>query len=387
MRIVLLVDGNNFYHRTLWGCFKPKKNSKVLKSTNEVDIFEKALFKNFASLINEYKSTIYDIVFISDSRSWRKDVIATSSYKANRALISTFDNDGFSRAVNNFENVLNSLNVKISKAKKCEGDDLLFGWAIHYRGKGYSVIIHSVDKDTSQLVDGDKNSFTIQISPIANIVYMTKKVHEELFEQKDSTEFIFELEDYCLTNLKTLITRNNNISIVNPESVRFKKVISGDSGDNVSCVCKKPTSTGKFIGIGDATAGKIYEKIVSKLNDDITYKYYFDNDGTNILANIIAEQMKGTEDSIETICENINTNCKLVVLSKDTIPNDVLENMNKNIDEVSTKKIVLNNLTKEKIFGASRFGVQASNSVINIQASKFKGITEDNSLSFINDDK
>ena len=60
--------------------------------------------------------------------------------------------------------------------------------------------------------------------------------------------------------------------------------------------------------------------------------------------------------------ENIKTNTRLVALTDESIPADIIENMVENINEEKTKKsVILSKITRENIFAKSRFKEYKSN--------------------------
>jgi TPP-dependent 2-oxoacid decarboxylase len=62
------------------------------------------------------------------------------------------------------------------------------------------------------------------------------------------------------------------------------------------------------------------------------------------------------------LLENIKTNTRLVALTDESIPSDVIDNMVENINEERAKKsVILSKITRENIFAKSRFKEYKSN--------------------------
>ena len=81
------------------------------------------------------------------------------------------------------------------------------------------------------------------------------------------------------------------------------------------------------------------------------------------------------------LLENIRTNTKLVALTDESIPSDVIENMIENINEEKIKKpVILSKITRESIFTKSRFKEYKTN--IQFDSSMMSNIKDD-SMNFI----
>ena len=84
------------------------------------------------------------------------------------------------------------------------------------------------------------------------------------------------------------------------------------------------------------------------------------------------------------LIENIKTNVSLVVLSKESIPEDIVNNMTSNIIEENEKRqVVLSKITKESMFSKSRFKEYKSS--IQIKSNILKNVIDDGDMSFIKD--
>ena len=94
-----------------------------------------------------------------------------------------------------------------------------------------------------------------------------------------------------------------------------------------------------------------------------------------MLCNIIYEiaKIKDEEFTKRMLFENIRTNTRLVALTDESIPYDVIENMIENINEEKTKKsVILSKITRETIFAKSRFKEYKSN--IQFDSSTMNGV-------------
>jgi hypothetical protein len=116
--------------------------------------------------------------------------------------------------------------------------------------------------------------------------------------------------------------------------------------------------------LGPKTVKKIYDTFKGKLGCEFDYHIYSNDDVMKLLCNIIYEVAKINDDEFtkRMLFENIKINTKLVALTDESIPFDVIENMVENINEEKNKKsVILSKITRENIFAKSRFKEYKSN--------------------------
>lgn len=390
-RFTLIIDGHNFFYRSLWGVFKQGKN-KILSTQKDKDIYEKKLMIDFCNIIKQISSVVNDVVFIKDSHSWRKNLLLQQEYKGNRKKnLDNIDKDGFNEVVNCFTTTIDKMGIKVSQVEQSEGDDLIFAWTDTLFQNGKSSLIFSTDKDLTQLVKCVDGVHIIQYAPLSNKLYVSNESKEFI----DTLEKKQELTPENLFGEAFTISIENdpfrkfvsgmNIEVIEPEVVRFTKVVGGDSSDNVYPVYYKPSDgTSRAKGLGEKTVEKIYNEFSKKLGCQFNYTIYSNDDALKILCNVIYEVAKINDDNFtkRMLLENIKTNAKLVSLTNESIPDYVMNDMDANISEVILKKnVVLSKITKEKIFYYSRF--KDYNNTIHINA--LKGVKDDGDMSFIVD--
>lgn len=390
-RFTLIIDGHNFFYRSLWGVFKQGKN-KILSTQKDKDIYEKKLMIDFCNIIKQISSVVNDVVFIKDSHSWRKNLLLQQEYKGNRKKnLDNIDKDGFNEVVNCFTTTIDKMGIKVSQVEQSEGDDLIFAWTDTLFQNGKSSLIFSTDKDLTQLVKCVDGVHIIQYAPLSNKLYVSNESKEFI----DTLEKKQELTPENLFGEAFTISIENdpfrkfvsgmNIEVIEPEVVRFTKVVGGDSSDNVYPVYYKPSDgTSRAKGLGEKTVEKIYNEFSKKLGCQFNYTIYSNDDALKILCNVIYEVAKINDDNFtkRMLFENIKTNAKLVSLTNESIPDYVMNDMDANISEVILKKnVVLSKITKEKIFYYSRF--KDYNNTIHINA--LKGVKDDGDMSFIVD--
>ena len=348
---------------------------------------------DFCSVVKSVSPIVNDIVFIKDSHSWRKELLLEHEYKGNRKRTQdNIDMLGFGEAVNNFTDTLINFGIKVSQAERSEGDDLIYAWSNYLFDSGKSSLIISTDKDLNQLIKCVNDIHVIQYSPVSNKLYVSK-------ESNDIIKSISERKDIQMENLfEELFTisiendpfekfvNSTEIEEVYPEEIRFAKIIGGDVSDNIYPVYfKKGNGTTKSKGLGPKTVKKIYDTFKGKLGCEFDYHIYSNDDVMKMLCNIIYDiaKIKDEEFTKRMLLENIRINTKLVALTDESIPSDVIDNMIENINEERTKKsVILSKITRESIFAKSRFKEYKSN--IQFDSTILSGVKSDG-MNFISD--
>ena len=391
-RFTLIIDGHNFFYRSLWSCFRQTGKGKVLTNQKDMDAYEKKLMLDFCSVIKQVNPIINDIVFVRDSHSWRKDLLLQQEYKGNRKKVQDdIDKNGFNVVTGNFMNTLNAIGVKVSHAERSEGDDLIYAWSDHLFNAGRSSLILSTDRDLNQLVKCVNDVHIIQYGPVNNKLWVSEpsyRIIQKLNERHDVTQ------ENLFNELFTVSIENDpferfvettTIEVVDPERVRFMKIVGGDTSDNIYPVYYKAgTETTRAKGLGAKTVEKIYNQFKEKLGCEFDYHIYGQDDTIKLLCNVIYDVAKINDEDFtrRMLYENIKTNASLVSLTSDTIPDDVMSNMEVDIDiEDSRNPAISSKITKELMFSKSRFKDYKTS--IQMKSNVLKGVKDDGDMSFI----
>ena len=391
-RFTLIIDGHNFFFRCLWNIFRQGGKTKVLSTKKDMDAYEKKLMLEFCSVTKQLNSIVNDVVFIEDSHSWRKDLLLQREYKGNRKRMQDdIDKKGFDTVIANFTETLRSMGVKVSQAERSEGDDLIYAWSEHLFEEGKSSLILSTDRDLNQLVKCVNDVHIIQYGPLNNKLWVSEasnKIIEKLNEKHDITQenlfeeiFVVSIENDPFIRFVETTT----VEVVDPEKVRFAKIVGGDTSDNIYPVYyREATETTRAKGIGEKTVEKIYNQFKEKLGCEFDYHIYNEEDAVKLLCNVIYDVAKINDENFtrRMLFENIKTNTSLVSLTNESIPEDVLDNMSVNIALESNKSpLILSKITKEAIFSKSRFKDYKSS--IQMKSNILKGVKDDGDMSFI----
>ena len=391
-RFTLIIDGHNFFFRAFWSVFKQGTKSKLLTTKKEIDTYEKKLMVEFCSVMKQMNPIVNDVVFVEDSHSWRKELLLQQEYKGNRKKNQdNIDHNGFSTVISNFTETLVNMGIKVSQVDRSEGDDLISAWCENLFDEGKSTLIFSTDKDLTQILKCVNDVHIIQYSPIQNRLYVCQETKDEIdtlnnrvITQENLFEELFSIS--IENNPFQNFVESTNVEVVKPEYVRFTKIVGGDASDNITPVYYRPaTETTRSRGLGEKTVEKIYETFRNKLGCEFDYHIYSNEDAMKILCNIIYEvgKIKDDEFTKRMLFENIKTNTTLVSLTNESIPQEVMSDMNENIEiEKQKKPIVISKITKEHMFSKSRFKDYKSS--IQMKSNVLKNINVDeDDMSFI----
>jgi 5'-3' exonuclease len=312
----LIIDGNYILSRLV---FTLHKNNLLFG----------ALHKSLENAISNYRRwyPFSNIYLVSDSKekSWRKNII--KEYKGHRKKDSDIDWSFVYEAYGEFKDSLPS-SVRVLEAPHVEGDDWISFLCNKSNSEGRSTIIVSNDHDIKQIVSYSLDPLFMNI--MTNEMYNKEKLflpknyqiffskvksipNDDIFNLNDNTEFI-KLLDRFMTKYEILE--------VDPVESLVIKIISGDQSDNIKSVWSQ-TKNGKKRGIGSKGAKTIYDEYLVEFGD-VNLK---DPDLYENIADLICEKKKLSKTQIEKIVENIQFNVKLMDLSIDNIPNEIVTKM------------------------------------------------------------
>ncbi|MCK9446136.1 hypothetical protein M0Q50_04500 [bacterium] len=369
MIINLCLDSNYLLYKAVF----------ILKKTRTLkQDLESLLYSDFNKLSKNY--TFDNIYFVSDSTmSWRK--MEYPEYKGNREKDDTIDWKFVYKTFEDFKSNIKKLpNVKFLEQSGLEGDDLI-AHIIHETNKlGESNVIVSSDCDLNQLLSYDLNKSCINIQ--WNNKYSDERLYlpqnyQLLFEklENETSDNIFDSDNSSdfLKYIESLIQRTKVKSII-PEEIIFKKIVCGDTGDNVPTLIK--IKDGKYDqngrGIGKDGADTVYKYYKDMYPGDIDFK---SSSFVNNLIEIVIYYKKIKQTDLkEQMRKNILFNIKMMVLDPEYMPTKVYENMNQYFTEVRND-IKTNTLNLEKILEEKGFSKKESTEFI---PEKFRIETENN---------
>jgi 5'-3' exonuclease len=361
----LVIDGNYFFFRTLYAL--PRGKGKLLDSENDIGIFIRKLAIDFASEVRRFKPIVDQIVFTVDSKSWRKDFFPESDYKGNREVAEgeeTINWENFSKATDEFKTSLKDRGVILHKVPGAEGDDLIFAWSANLNFKGKSVIVFTGDRDLLQLVNYNEStsSYTIWYSNTHKKLCVFPGFQTWLDKEDGSVTDIFNMsntisgENAIRVPMRNMIKEMKlSVEEIHASSFGFKKVLTGDAGDNVRSAYYYTTSgkSGKSrtYGITDKKAEGILEEFEKK-HGQFKVEYFFEESYRRQICNLIVKQLNADKMPYEQILMNLSNNSNLVLLHQKAIPEsiynqlfDLVEKMQniilKDFDKITSKEEIL----------------------------------------------
>ena len=364
----LIIDGNFFLFRTLYVLPKPKSDEQRLKNKKEVSMYINKLATDLTYQIRLFDGLIDEIVWTLDSKSWRKDFFPEAEYKGNRTNDSSINWNNFSEATDRFCEILKSNGIIISKTDGAEGDDLIYAWntqILSDKDNPKSTIIFTGDRDLNQLVTTNKanENHCILFSPANKKLYtyegfsdwleiseednkQSNESSNESFDFFDSLKIENTKEKEIKKTLSNIIkTKKLELIELNTDEFRFKKVLTGDKGDNVMSAYwyRKTTKSGqeRLYGISNAKAQSIVDEFKQK-HGGLNILWFYNDDYLKDLRNILIRQTKAKFMKSSEILNNIKNNINLMILDSKTIPEDILNEMFKSIEEFKSMNIKLN---------------------------------------------
>lgn len=370
--ITLVVDGNYFCYSRLHVLPKPKKTSivvdgkkistRLLDDKKDMDMFMRKLATDFASEVRKFKGLVSRVVFVSDSKSWRKDFNA--DYKANRKFSDDINMDNVHKVMHDFESILEDRGIIVEKIPGAEGDDIIFAWSTYLNSLGEDCIMWTGDKDLKQLVNYNSatESFSLWYDNTRNRMGVYPGFEKWLEQEDDEVELdIFDIkdeDDLLGPSKKQLIKDLINYSKLQVEKVfcdefAFIKILTGDKGDNVSSVVLKPSKSGtKSFKISENKAQEILARFKSK-NRRFSASYLFNESYKNDVVKLIKEVMD-IDIRDKDVLEGLERNINLILLHVETIPDAIQRSMFdtikehhniriNNFDIISSNKYILEN--------------------------------------------
>jgi 5'-3' exonuclease len=225
----VVFDGNYLLHKTFSVIrnYNPDAETveELFKDTKLKGVFLRKMIIDACSALNKITVPIDQVVFVFDSTSWRYGFHPDYKHK-----LSKVKNDDFTQVFEIMEKLITKLiNVGfvVSRVEAMEGDDLLFFWSKYFENLEQDAILVTGDGDMHQLVSEYISVFN---NNSKNLNLYTSEPKELL----------------SISNVK--------LHVVDARYVVFKKILLGDSGDNVPSVKR---------GFGEKTFDKFYNQMAS----------------------------------------------------------------------------------------------------------------------------
>jgi hypothetical protein len=326
MKTALIIDGNYLLHKDVFILFGMRSLHQDLQTL---------LRKEIEKLIRMYPFD--DIYFVSDSRKgyWRK--LEYPAYKSDREHDDKIDWDWVYKEYETFKSYLKEhQRVKQLQFDLAEGDDIIAYIVNRNNELGYSNVILAADSDLHQLVRFDLSKEYINVA--YNYKFSDERVHvpenynvyfHEMKKSASTTLFDMTDDDEYLAFLEELLNRTKVVE-VSYEQLLFTKLISGDKKDTITSVFQKETKTGRMMGIGKDGAKNIYNLYKETFDEPINFDK---NEFILKATEMVSFNKKVTDENIkDSIKDNIKRNRKLIKLTENYLPQNLLEVFDKKIN-------------------------------------------------------
>lgn len=306
--MVLIIDGNYILNRNVFSL-----NSAGVLFGSLQDSLEQSLI----AIKKMY--TFSDIYFVSDSAiNWRKEIYQDYKVK-NKKKDENIDWDFVKAAYKEFKEDL-PRNVKLRERNRVEGDDWFHTLTKRHNLRGESCLMVTNDSDIKQeLHTGDDYiNIIINENSLSNKMFVPHGYKTWLYNYRKrigapSLENFDEMHKWDMIKFIKKLAETRNVEEVNIKESLFKKIVSGDTGDNIKSIWTR---------IGPKTVDVIYDK----------YLEYFDEEPDmsevciDRICDIVIEVKKLQDSDYELLNENLKFNNKLVNFRE--IPPDIIELMN-----------------------------------------------------------
>lgn len=282
------------------------------------------------SIVLKQFTEIDNIIFVSDGGSWRNKLPIPSfieeEYKGTRHPDESLNWDMIFGAYEDFVSKLRRTGITVCKEPNVEGDDWIWWWSTRLNSQGTNVMIWSRDKDLTQLINIDKDScFTVCWEKSTGVV----TVHKD----EDDMNFFFN-EAYSVNEqiYHSIIDKAKEFKEINPKEVVVDKIIRGDKSDNVLPIIVKKSKT----------SDKVFRVSQKDIDPNLDYNDYEEYEG--YIINLLNQKSykDKVDKPLEQILEHFQYNKRLVVLEKESYPQEILAifenyknyNLSKDIHEV-----------------------------------------------------
>lgn len=365
-KYTLLVDGNYFLFKTLFISGKIKSKGElnfIDEPEKDSDILLSKLSTDFSYEIRRFSPILENVVYCIDSSSWRKDFYpnsnesenaSSSTYKGNRKKDKSIDWKKLYEIHDKFANSLKDLGITISRVDGSEADDLIFAWSSYLNMINRNAIIFSGDNDLLQLVcKNDSNeSNTLYYNKFAKKLYTFENFEHWLNNSSEEMD-IFNMSINSTDIGFKKVLKGIKIQEIDVQEFIFKKILMGDSGDNVSPLYHhtKKSKDGKIrtYSITNNKADKILKKYENEYGS-ISESTFFNSESISNICQIAKEILKIHDKTLDELIERYETNRSLMMLHSRALPPSIMDAMLESIENVKFEIISnLRNINKDNI--------------------------------------
>ncbi len=326
-------------------------DSKFMLKQQAAATFRNFVINYFSSIVSPFKGSAGAVLFVFDSKSWRKEYIKQFfrdeedrkddqfEYKGNRKYddkIYLF----FELFQNEILSDLKEMGAVSSRILGAEGDDLIAHIVENFQG---DICIWSVDKDLIQLLESGNRS-VILVTP--KMMTKNKRVFVAHKKQEEAPIDIFNFESAVdNSNLDELLrefTQRDFVKYeVDPAEELMLKVLGGDASDAIPRVHPKMTKSKIEAVIAKLKSNEgDWSVLVHKLRTNDPYV-------KDMIVEASAKELKlTTQDSQDQFRKTLDFNIKIICLSIDHVPAKLSGSIRESFDFSSIKRFDINAFKK-----------------------------------------
>lgn len=335
----VIIDGNFLLHQTMHVVQHIKKmSSNEPLFTDDEDIINfKSKFIIDLNNILKYPEDTNKIILCFDSFSWRKEYVDT--YKIGRKKTAEEKErwvkiyEIWTELTEELSLNSNKTGVFVSKLDKFEGDDLIHFWSDYFFRKGQNSLIVGNDNDLIQLVriNKEKRNYTMFLQYlINNRRLVVSQEFDDVIKSEENEDNFIDLNDLFKgkvpiqsdinNHIQWILNQNINLYTVSPKDILMNKIILGDSSDSIQACYEWPNSKKRYKRV----TASFYKVIKDSELMTVENLCRNDEDLLIYLKEVFEERSK-SEVNLDILKENINQNLKLIYLSRDTLPKELLK--------------------------------------------------------------
>lgn len=207
----ILFDGNYLFWKS-WSIvqmyYKDRDLEEVLSDPKERQVLIRKCIIDMCFALNKFHD-IKRVAFVIDSHSWRYEFYDDYKYALTRVKENYYK--WFIKALDEFETLLRSRGLIVSRIDGAEGDDLLYVWSVYF---GYclneELVIITGDSDIRQIITRNVSLFNNNSKNLKFYCANGKEVY---------------WNEYLDTDVSVIP--------VNPFEILLYKVVMGDTSDNI----------------------------------------------------------------------------------------------------------------------------------------------------------
>jgi len=369
-RYTLIIDGNYFLHKTFFISGRIKGNQGALNFIDDPekdsDILINKLATDFAYEVKRFSPVLDGIVYCIDSHSWRKDFYPESNesptavskeYKGQRKRDNSINWKAIYDVHDKFAASLKKLGCTISRVDGAEADDLIFAWSAYLNMNEKNSLIFSGDNDLIQLACENPNGTnTVYYNKFSKALYTATGFNKWLSEITKESIDIFDQPLDLTSNTKVAlqnVLRGIEIKETDTLEFVFKKILTGDNGDNVS-------SLHQFVKTNSDNKTRVYRitetkaiKILNAYKDkygSLTEETFFNKESMQSICQITKDILRIVDKTVPQLMQKFEANRNLMYLHNKALPAAIMDVMLKTIEDSNHKNIhALDQINKQNI--------------------------------------